>query len=449
MSIKQLIIMAVTLGVTAFSSVSAETVILKNRTTGKPIPYGGSQQGGNILVPTTYKTKPREFRGTWVATVEHIDFGKHTTADSFKKEYLEVVNNLASLNFNAMMFQVRPTNDAFYASNLNPWSKYLTGKEGVGIPNFDPMTFMVEEAHKRGIEFHAWLNPYRVVSSTPMRKAQYLATLAPGNFARRRPDLVLEIPLENNKYQLILNPGEPEVINFVVNTVKEIIQKYPVDAIHFDDYFYPYTPMGEIDIATYRKYNKQRYTNIDDWRRGNVDTLIYYLKQAISQHNKTFKRNIQLGISPFGIWANKSKNSAGSLTKGSESYYRQHADTRGWVKRGWIDYIVPQLYWPFNQAVAPYAALADWWAYQVNGTNVKLYIGVAGYRMGNESADWKNVDELAAQFRYNSVRPNIHGEVIFSYKSIFHPSNATMNQGVTQMLKNYWKQKVPTPIISR
>lgn len=420
-----------------------EYTTLRDFQTGKAIPYGGKQQGGAIKISTVYMPKSREFRGIWVATVENIDFSRHNTVADFKRDYLEIVNRLKELNFNVIIFQVRPMNDAFYPSKLNPWSRYLTGTEGRGLEGFDPLKFMIEEAHKRGLEFHAWLNPYRVINSTPLRKGEYLKTLSPQNFARKRPDLVLEVPLASGQYQLILNPGEPEVVNFLLHTVKEILQNYAVDAIHFDDYFYPYTDIGSADAATYRKHNPNRLS-LENWRRNNVDTLIFQLNMLLNTHNKLYNREVQLGISPFGIWANKKSNPNGSLTLGSESYSRQYADTRKWVKQQWIDYIVPQLYWPFSHSAAPYAALTDWWCSQVRGTRVNLYIGMAAYQLGSSGA-WKNADELAAQMRYNCVRPEVKGVSFFSYKSIANPSNTVMQRGGQQMLRNYWKKAVPTP----
>ena len=418
--------------------------VLKNWKTGRPIPYGGKQRGGEIMVPTSYLQRNPEFRGVWVATVENIDFPKHSNGTDFERDYLAVVNTLQKLNCNAIIFQVRPNNDAFYPSKLNPWSRWLTGKEGTAPGNFDPLIFMINEAHKRGLEFHAWLNPYRVTNSTPLRKDGYLATLAPNNFARKRPDLVMEIPLENNKYQLILNPGEPEVIAFVVATVKEILDRYPVDAIHFDDYFYPYSGMGNQDAETFKKY-RNGIVSIDNWRRNNVDRLIFSLRKTIDSHNEHNGTKVQLGISPFGIWANQKNNPLGSLTDGSQSFYRQHADTRQWIKRNWIDYIIPQLYWPFGRDVAPYAALADWWAAQVRGTNVNLYIGMAAYQVGGANEMWQNPDEFAAQMRFNSARKNIKGEAIFSYRNIANPANEIQRNGVRRILEKYWRNRASAP----
>jgi len=418
--------------------------VLRDYKTGKAIPYGGNQQGGDIMVPRNIIPRSPMFRGVWVATVENIDFPKHATRAEFERDYLAVVSTLRKLNFNAVIFQVRANNDAFYPSTLNPWSRWLSGTEGVGIAGFDPLKFMIAEAHKRGLEYHAWLNPYRVASSTPKRKMDYLKTLAPNNFARRHPELVLEVPLKNNQYQLILNPGEPQVINFVVATVQEIIRNYDVDAIHFDDYFYPYDGTGNVDAATFKKYGAG-IASIADWRRNNVDTLIYNIHNAISAYNRRTGRKVQFGISPFGIWGNAKDIPGGSPTSGSQSYSKQFADTRKWVKREWIDYIVPQVYWPFGRDVAPYAAITDWWCAQVRGTRVRLYIGLGVYQMGGANPMWQNPDETAAQMRFNSSRSQVSGEVFFSYRNIARPTNDIMRRGVLAVIERYWKTRVPAP----
>ncbi|MEA4862529.1 MAG: glycoside hydrolase family 10 protein [Victivallaceae bacterium] len=439
------LLMAVAAMFAASAADQSNMVVLKNYKTGQAIPYGGSQQGGSIMVPRDIISRAPMFRGVWVATVENIDFPKHGNRADFERDYLDVVNTLRKLNFNAMIFQIRANNDAFYPSVLNPWSRWLSGTEGVGIAGFDPLRFMVTEAHKRGLEYHAWLNPYRVTSSTPKRKAEYLKTLAPNNFARRHPELVLEIPMKDNQYQLILNPGEPQVINFVVATVQEIIRNYDVDAIHFDDYFYPYAGIGSIDASTFRKYGAG-ISNIDDWRRNNVDTLIYNVHNAIDAYNRRTGKRVQFGISPFGIWANRKDVPGGSLTSGSQSYSKQFADTRKWVKRQWLDYIVPQVYWTFGRDVAPYAAIVDWWCSQVRGTGVKLYVGLGAYQLGGSNEQWRNPDEIAAQMRFNSSRGQVSGDVFFSYRNIVRPSNEIMRTGLRRVIERYWQLRVPAPV---
>jgi len=417
------------LAITTAITLAGNTEILRNYKTGQPLRYGGNLSDALIRIPKRCKPAKQKMRGVWVATIANIDFHKHKKRTSFQKEYLEMVNNLAKNNFNAVIFQIRPTNDAFYKSELNPWSRYLSGKEGEGISGFDPLKFMTEEAHRHGLEFHAWLNPYRVTGKTPLCKKHYLETLDPKNFARKHPEFVLEIPLDDGNYQLILNPAEPEVIKFILDTVKEIVANYNVDAIHFDDYFYPYKDIGDIDKKSYAEYNPEKLS-LGDWRRKNVNTVIKEVHTFLG----SLEHKVQLGVSPFGIWANKASNSQGSLSNGTQSYYAQFADSRRWVKEGWIDYIAPQLYWEFKHDVAPYAALLDWWVNVARKTKVKLYIGQSAYRLGSTGA-WKNSNELLDQLRYNSKYKTVKGTILFSYTSVFHPKNKCMKQGIKKLLK--------------
>ncbi|MDR0932092.1 MAG: family 10 glycosylhydrolase [Victivallales bacterium] len=424
------------------ATVSAQEKVLLHPVTGKSVAYGGRFSNAKVTVPVVYKTKAREMRGVWVATVKNIDFAQHNSAEEFKRDYLAMVDNLQELNFNAIFFQVRPMNDAFYPSKLNPWSRWMTGKEGKSLENFDPLAFMVAEAHKRNLEFHAWLNPYRVVGSTKQKKSEYLKTLDNKNFAKRNAQLVLALTNKDKSFSLLLNPGEPQVMRHILNTVQEIVQNYPVDAIHFDDYFYPHIKLGNSDLHTFLKYNP-RNLSLENWRRANVNSLIYAVKQNISQHNRKSGRKVAFGVSPFGIWANKKDIKPGSLTDGTSSYSRHYADSRAWVKNNWVDYIVPQLYWSFSKDIAAYAALADWWSNLVKGTKVNLYIGQAAYRLG--SGDLWHKGELADQLRYNSKLSDIKGSVIYSYRSIFAPLNPIMKEGAFRVLKSYWHTPVPCP----
>ena len=378
-----------------------------------------------------------------MATVENIDFPRHADAASFQRDFIQLVENLRKANFNAIFFQVRPMCDAFYPSKLNPWSRWMTGQEGRSYGSFDPLAFMVEEAHRRNLEFHAWMNPYRVHGGTPLRRNAYLRTLARGSFARRNPALVLESKLVNGRYSLFLNPGEPQVVRHIVDSVKEILARYPVDAIHFDDYFYLYTDIGNIDQETFRSRNPRRLS-LAQWRRSNVDNVIYGVRQAVDASNRATGRRVAFGVSPFGIWANKSHLASGSLTGGKESYFAQYADSRGWVKKHWVDYIVPQIYWPFSHDVAAYAALTDWWSSVVAGTGVNLYIGHGVYRLGS-GRSWP-ARELADQLRYNSTRPEVSGSVLFSYRSVFLPANATMKEGANRALRTYWRAPALRPL---
>ncbi|MBE6367721.1 MAG: hypothetical protein E7052_07440 [Lentisphaerae bacterium] len=401
--------------------------------------YAGKLDPRPVKLPKRYAGRPGEMRGVWIATVSNLDYPRPSNSTEYKKMIRNMFRRLKEHNFNAVFFQVRPTNDAFYPSKLNPWSRYLSGSEGRPLPgekNFDPLRFMIDEAHRNGLQFHAWLNPYRVIGATKMSKYQYLKTLAPNNFARRHPQLVMENKISGNQRQLVLNPGEVQVRNFVAATVMEIVRNYPVDSIHFDDYFYPDNAPGSADLAAFRRYNPRRLP-LDQWRRNNVNELIKSVHSQIKTFNRQYRRNVQFGVSPFGIWRNRKNTPHGSLTAGKESYSEQFADTRSWVKNRWIDYIVPQLYWNFNHDSAAYAALTDWWCSTVRGTGVKLYIGHAAYQLGK--ANW-SVNELYYQLLYNRSKVEVSGSIIFSYRSLAQPENQAMQSGARNMLKKFWKQ---------
>ena len=399
--------------------------------------YAGKLDPTPVKMPRKYPAPANEMRGVWVATIFNLDYPRPINVADYKKFFSNMCRNLANHKFNAIFFQVRPSNDAFYPSQYNPWSRFLSGQEGApltGDRNFDPLAFMIAEAHKHNLQFHAWLNPYRVTGATNLRKQQYLNTLAPNNFARRNPGLVLEKPLPNGQRALVLNPGEPAVRNFVAATVMEIVRKYNVDSIHFDDYFYPDDLPAAADRATFRKYNSGKLP-LDAWRRNNVTELINSINTQIKRYNRQTRRRVRFGVSPFGIWRNVKNNPAGSLTAGRESYNTQYADTRLWVKKRLIDYIVPQIYWTFNHDTAPYATLTDWWCQTVNGTGVDLYIGHAAYQLGK--AQWQE-KELFYQLLYNRSRGNVKGSIIFSYRNLAAPENRVMERGGRQMLRSFW-----------
>jgi uncharacterized lipoprotein YddW (UPF0748 family)/N-acetylmuramoyl-L-alanine amidase len=383
-----------------------------------------------------------ELRGVWVATVINIDYPSKPTADSevLKGEALKILDNAEQLGLNAVFLQVRPTSDAIYKSRYFPWSKYLTGRQGL-MPsdNFDPLEFWISEAHKRGIELHAWINPYRITKKTASESKYDLTSLDASNPARLNPDWVVK----HSDGNLYYNPGIPEVRRLVIDGVLEIVQNYDVDGIHFDDYFYPGKDFD--DKAAFAKYGAA-YTNIDDWRRANVNALIGDLSKTI----KAARRDVRFGISPFGIWANKSINAFGSDTKGMQSYYDQYADTRRWVREGLLDYIAPQLYWDIGYKIADYSKLLTWWQNTTAGTGVDLYIGQAAYRSGNSdpSNPWYGVSEIEKQMQLNTRTPGVRGSIFFSSKSL------TDNQALSAVIKAmYEKQEgilISTPVtISR
>lgn len=415
-----------------------------------------------VKIPQQISYKKSEFRGVWISTVSNIDFPskKGLSEKEYKKEYIDILNKLQAMNINAVIFQIRPMNDAFYKSKLNPWSKYLTGKQGVG-PGWDPLKWMIEETHKRNMEFHAWLNPYRVAQGFSIDKPtdqvlkEELSKLANNNFAKLHPDCVVRF-----SDKLFLDPARPEVQKFIKDTVVEIVKNYDVDAIHFDDYFYPYKT-SKIDPITgkkvplvfgdaledkesFERYGKG-YSDIKDWRRDNINNMIKSVSQAIKKE----KPYVKFGISPFGIWGHIEKHPEGSKegvgshtpVTSQSSYDDIYADTRKWVKEGWIDYIIPQIYWSFANTAAPYAELVDWWADVVKDTNCQLYIGHAIFKCGdNSDVNWNNPEEIINQLKFNSLYQQVRGSAFFSLKNLIKNNNSGVNE-----LKNFYKTKALIP----
>ena len=349
----------------------------------------------------------REFRGVWIATVENIDWPKpKSTADEQKQQLIDILNNHQETGINAVFFQVRPAADAFYSKSTEPWSKWLMGRQGVAPdPLYDPLEFAITEAHKRGIELHAWFNPYRATNDN-----KYYA-LSPNHITNLKPEWFFTYGS-----QKLFNPGLPEVREYIIHVILNVVDNYDVDGIHMDDYFYPYPIDGQNinDADAFNKYGGG-YTNIKDWRRHNVDTLIQMLGDSIHKH----KPHVKFGVSPFGIWANKFQNSEGSETHGGSSYYENYADVRKWMKNGWVDYAVPQLYWPRSSRVANFDTLINWWSN--NTYNRHLYIGHGVYRIAERSKGsiaYKNPSEIPDEIRDLRNNPRIQGSVFFSSNSL-------------------------------
>lgn len=414
------------------SAVSANKIdkdYIKKYTTDENILLGKNP----IQIPKYSQEQEEEFRGVWVSTVFNLDFPskKGLSEEEYKEEYLELLDNVEALNMNSVIFQVRPKLDAFYKSEINPWSVNLTGEEGLD-PKWDPLEWMIQETHNRGLEFQAWFNPYRVTTNKDEEKTkeEKLLELSAKNWARQNPDMVLEID-----GRLYLNPGEPRVINHVNKSILEVVENYDVDGIHLDDYFYPNRKIEEKDLAyteeekiTFTKYGK-KFDNISDWRRSNTDKLVKKLSNSIRLYNLKNEKQVQFGISPFGIWGHKAHHPMGSEEGvGSEtpitsqgSYDNQFADTRKWVKNNWIDYIAPQIYWTFDQEAAPYGELVNWWADVVRDTDVNLYIGHASYKKwdpNNKELAWDNPREISNQLKFNSLYEEVKGSIFFRYKSL-------------------------------
>lgn len=367
-----------------------------------------------------------ELRGVWIASLENIDFpSKPGLAIEKQKEELDkIVENASYMGFNAIFFQVRPTGDALYKSSVFPWSTYLTGKQGKSNDQgFDPLEYIIEKSHEKGIQVHAWINPLRltVAKSTSLDKA--MQTLAQNHPARKIPGAVVLGP----DGKLYLDPGVPEAIKLITDGVAEIVRNYDVDGIHFDDYFYPTKVASKDkngktvyldfnDNATYEK-NKGIFQSKDDWRRKNIDTLVKNTYDTV----KSIKPEVQFGISPFAIWANKDKNSQGSDTAGGiQTYYDHYADTKKWVKEAYLDYIAPQIYWNIGYKVADYSVLLDWWKNVCSGTNVKLYVGHAAYKINDTSQanEWLDPLQIPKQIAMNRESSAVNGSIFYGYSKL-------------------------------
>lgn len=362
---------------------------------------------GNVGVENRSAIAPRvdrEFRGVWVASVENMDWPSRPglPVAQQKSELITILDRAASLNLNAVILQVRPSGDALYASKKEPWSAFLTGRMGKAPePFYDPLAFAVEEAHRRGLELHAWVNPYRA------RDPADRSPIAANHIARRRPNLVV-------KYgpYLWMDPGSAEVRAHTVGVVRDIVRRYDIDGLHIDDYFYPYrehTRRGRVipfpDDRTWRAYRKGGGKLArDDWRRRNVDLLVEQLYGAVKEE----KPWVKFGISPFGIWRPGHPTSV----RGLDAYREIYADSRKWLQRGWLDYFTPQLYWRSSAPQQRYDVLLRWWADQ-NPFNRHIWVGNYTSRVMGEGANWP-ASELLEQVRLTRADSGASGNVHFS-----------------------------------
>lgn len=348
---------------------------------------------------TLYSNGPkRELRGVWVATVQNIDWPSARNYNGFKQkdEFISLIKSHQETGFNAVFVQVRTAADAFYAKSSEPWTSFLSGLQGQApTPYYDPMEFMIQESHARGMEFHAWLNLNRATISNK-------SLLSSDHIARKHPEWLLAY-----NGQHILNFGIPQVRNYITDLVRNLVKNYDIDGIHFDDYFYPYPVKNSQlkDEKTYQEF-KLLDENIADWRRRNVNLLIKQISEVI----KETKPKVKFGISPFGIWKHQSVDDEnGSPTKnGLQSYKDLYADTDLWIKSNWVDYLAPQLYWPLNHRVAPFEPLANWW--NSHSYQRPIYIGYAAYHL---NTTWTSV-ELSKQLQLARSLNKVNGAIYFS-----------------------------------
>lgn len=408
----------------------------------------GSKPPVSLVTPmppaTRQPTLPKSqepVRGVWLTTVSRLDWPPLESVNGGisaerrialqQQALVAKLDNLKSLGINTVFFQVKPDGTALWPSKILPWSDMLTGKIGED-PGYDPLKFMLDEAHKRGMRVHAWFNPYRVsVNTRPKTVTELNSTLSqvPASVYVLHPEWI-----RTSGDRFVLDPGIPEVRDWITSIVAEVVEHYPVDGVQFDDYFYTESPGSALnDNRTFQQYG-QGFAAKADWRRHNTQLLIEQVSRTIKQLNP----DVEFGVSPAGVWRNRSHDPAGSDTRGAatdESY----ADTRLWVQQGWLDYIAPQIYWPFARDAARYDVLAKWWADVVKPTHTRLYIGVALYKVGEPSKnepDWMisgGVPELKKQLDLNESMPQIQGTILFRENYL--------NQPQTQQAVNYLKSR--------
>lgn len=366
-------------------------------------------------------------RGVWISTVFNIDWPSQAASgneEKQKNEYIALLDKLAQSGINTVFVQVRPSADSIYPSSIVPWSNVLTGTSGKA-PGYDPLQFIIDETHKRGMEFHAWFNPFRASTGSDTSK------LASNHVVNTHPEWIVKY--SGKSY---INPGIPEARQHIIDAVMEVVNNYNIDGVHMDDYFYP---SGETksntfgDDNTYAMYNDKNIRNKGDWRRDNISTFVQQLGQKIH----AVKPSVSYGVSPFGVWRNKASDPLGSDTKaGMSAYDSTYADVRAWIKNEWIDYVIPQVYWSLSRSEVRYDVITNWWADQVKGTNVKLYIGHAAYKLGTPEIGWNTAQEIINELYYNERLTEVKGSVFFSAKDLMRNT-----LGLLPLLQSYYESK--------
>ena len=404
----------------------AYTLVDLKTSNGGNVTYRGSIT--KVQIADSYESEETDFRGAWVTPfVGDIDSYRGEWA--WKTEVAEVIKIFKEYNLNAMIFHVRTHNNALYDSDLNPLASWFSM---ANFDSFDPLEYLIDECHKAGIEFHAWMNPYRITTNTTdineaVENGQYLAGRIPvKNPARYAGNLI------SGDTGVILNPGLPNVREFIVDTCMEVVEKYDVDAIHFDDYFYIKNAQ---DSDTYRQYNPKKLS-LADWRREQVNLFIEALHDELTAYNKANNKAVQLGISPSGIY----KNGNGSIESGSNTAGFAHygdylySDTYKWAKEGWIDYLLPQSYWAFEHPIAGYADVMSWWDKAFEGVDCLLYSGIGVYMADGNNYSWKtNSQEFANQLKYLMTLKNVDGYSIYSFKYVRASYNGDTSKSSNQI----------------
>ncbi len=387
------------------------------------------------------KSPKREMRGVWIASVMNLDFpsSNKLSVQAQQQEFIRILDEHAKSKLNAVFVQIRPQTDAFYFSPYEHWSEWLTGKHGtMPQPYYDPLAFMITETHARGMEFHAWFNPFRVLTDTTKAK-----NLPDTHITKKQPTWFMDY----GKAKLF-NPALPEVRSYITEVIADVARRYEIDGVHLDDYFYPY-PTENIEIKDEKQFLQygKTFSNKADWRRENINQFVAQLSQTLKQT----KPYLKFGISPFPVWRNQAQDANGSATTGGlTAYDHLFADTRLWLSKGWIDYIAPQNYFSHQSDKVPYKTLTEWWAKNTFGRH--LYIGHAVYKLsGKEDSKWTDKGEIKQQLQLNR-QLNLQGSIFYSSKSLttnllgFQDSlRNSLNRHYALLPPMTWKDNVPPP----
>ncbi|MDD4819295.1 MAG: family 10 glycosylhydrolase [Flavobacteriales bacterium] len=379
---------------------------------------------------TKVKKANREIRAVWMATVFSVDWPWSKDAATQKQQYIDYLDLFKTYNINAVIVQIRPTADAFFPSEIEPWSQWLTGTQGQN-PGYDVLRFLIDEAHKRGMEFHAWMNPYRVSAD------RYNYTPAPNSIYATHPEYTLDYGAKLR----LLRPGLPEVRKYLIDVIDEVITKYDIDGLHFDDYFYPYAETGASldDQAEYAKYGKA-FASIGDWRRDNVTQAMKEVHELIVSK----RPDIVFGVSPFGTWKHASQDANGSPSSGLTNYYDLYADVRLWCEKGYVDYMAPQLYNASTSTAQPFVKMAQWWASHMYNVPVIIGHGIYRFESGSSTTAYRSLDELALQISTVRSTSNIVGS--FLYNSNSFKANKL---NILSSFGSYYKKPSPVPFMGR
>ncbi len=375
--------------------------------TGCSLPREGGEATGTE-VPINPEPE-KELRGVWVATVGNLNFPSRAglSEEALRQELDDLLSVCAECRLNAVFFQVRPTADSLYRSEIFPTSSFLSGEQGKEAPGgFDPLLYLTSRAREKEIDVYAWINPLRITYGSKARPQQDPSALAENNPARRHPEWT--VPYADGK--LYFDPGIPEVRELIAAGASEVAANYPVKGIVFDDSFYPY-PVENASFPDEKSY--LAYGNgadREDWRQENVNRLLAACRDAV----KKASPDCRFGVSPFGIWQNDDGENGGSATRGLEAYRAVYCDALAWAKGGYVDFLAPQIYWSFDTPAAPFGVLAEWWNDALAGTGVRFYIANAAYKI----PEWESAEELSRQVEFSRQLSGYGGSILYSYAAL-------------------------------